>query len=221
MEKWLENFARTSFERSADTAHDLKTPLNVAVLNLELLRMKVRKLVEGSDDQKLLDYAKSIETELRRMARIFDAYFLVCAPPKGEDGPAMIDVSVICSEEAARAGFRMDQLERSMALIHESRIREAFRLFFQEAAKLFPTDQREFAVSRDAERISVVVSGPRPREDFEPTKLFKFYYTDSSGQPDLSMATARLILETYGGGLNATEESDKVELRLSLPLGEE
>ena len=34
MEPWLEKFARANFLRSADTAHDLKTPLNIAVLNL-------------------------------------------------------------------------------------------------------------------------------------------------------------------------------------------
>jgi len=42
MEPWLESFARAIFARSS--AHDLKTPLNVAVLNLELLRMRLRKL---------------------------------------------------------------------------------------------------------------------------------------------------------------------------------
>ena len=68
MESWLESFATTNFRRSSDTAHDLKTPLNVAVLNLELLRMRVSKLA-GGEDEKVNAYAKSIELELRRMAR--------------------------------------------------------------------------------------------------------------------------------------------------------
>ena len=83
MEPWLESFARTGFRRSSDTAHDLKTPLNVAVLNLELLRMRVAKLAESTSDEKIAGYAAAIETELRRMARIFDAFFLLSAPPKG------------------------------------------------------------------------------------------------------------------------------------------
>ena len=56
---------------------------------------------------------------------------------------------------------------------------------------------------------------------FEATKIFKFYYTDPQGNPDLSLATARLIAETYGGELIASSESDKVSLRLSFPPGEE
>ena len=60
MESWLDHFASTNFRRSSDTAHDLKTPLNVAVLNLELLRMRVAKLT-GDDDEKVSAYAKAIE----------------------------------------------------------------------------------------------------------------------------------------------------------------
>src|SRR5262245_15421923 len=67
MDPWLELFAQTAFRRSADTAHDLKTPLNVAVLNLELLRIRLAKLLE-TPDEKLTAYAASIEVELRRMA---------------------------------------------------------------------------------------------------------------------------------------------------------
>ncbi|HEY6139134.1 MAG TPA: histidine kinase dimerization/phospho-acceptor domain-containing protein, partial [Thermoanaerobaculia bacterium] len=76
MEPWLKSFAETAFRRAADTAHDLKTPLNVAILNLELLKMRLAKLAEAPD-AKVTAYAASIETELRRMARIFDTFFLL------------------------------------------------------------------------------------------------------------------------------------------------
>src|SRR5262249_35288068 len=70
MEHWLELFAHTALRRAADTAHDLKTPLNVAVLNLELLKIRLAKLMQ-EPDAKVTGYAASIEAELRRMARIF------------------------------------------------------------------------------------------------------------------------------------------------------
>ncbi len=105
MDSWLESFAQPNFLRSADTAHDLKTPLNVAVLNLELLRMRVRKLTHAQDDEKLAMYAGAIEMELRRMARIFDAFFVLATPPKNEGEPTGVDVCAICNEWAAWAGF--------------------------------------------------------------------------------------------------------------------
>jgi hypothetical protein len=205
MDSWLELFAATAFRRSGDTAHDLKTPLNVAVLNLELLRMRLARLLE-TPDEKLTAYAASIETELRRMARIFDAFFLLSSPPKEE--PRLVDVAPFCEHAGGPVLVRG----------HESRIREAFKLFFDGAAHLL-TDRSTKTRSGNG-RFEVTVEGVPQAQDFELTKVFKFYYTGPDGNPDLSLAASRLIAETYGGELLAGEEHDKVWLRLSFPLGE-
>ena len=216
MEPWLENFARANFQRSADTAHDLKTPLNVAVLNLELLRMRLRK-VAGEDDEKIAAYTRAIETELRRLGRIFDAFFLLSTPPKNEDAPAPLDVTPICADAASSAGFAFQKNGNAFVLCHESRIRQAYKLFFEGASKAFA--ERNASAALDDARFTVTLAGIPAAQDFELTKLFKFYYTDDEGNPDLSLAVARLIAETYGGELNAAVERDKVVLRLSLPVG--
>jgi signal transduction histidine kinase len=217
MEPWLESFARANFQRSADTAHDLKTPLNVAVLNLELLRMRLRKV--SGDDEKVTEYASAIETELRRMGRIFDAYFLLATPPKNEGAPACVDIASIASEAAAQHGMSLDAGAPALLEAHDPRIRQAFKLFFEGASRLLPGDGRIAHVDRDPSCFAVTVAGRPAAEDFELTKIFKFYYTDAEGNPDLSLAVARLIAETYGGELNAVEERDTVRLRLSFPLG--
>ncbi len=220
MEKWLEAFARANFQRSADTAHDLKTPLNVAVLNLELLRMRIAKLASSSQDERIAAYASAIETELRRMARIFDTFFLLSTPPKGENAPGAIDLVPICAEAATARGFQL-QLDRpAVTHGHESRIRQALKMFFEGASKVLKSDGRAVSVDRADDWLHVIVSGEPTAAEFEVTKIFKFYYTDPLGNPDLSLAAARLIIETYGGELNAIQERDKVTLRLSLPLGD-
>lgn len=212
MERWLETFARANFLRSSDTAHDLKTPLNVAVLNLELLRMRLRKL--SGDDEKLTGYASAIEVELRRMARIFDTFFILSTPPR-EGEPVPFDLSSICSDHQ----LALDG--PAVMLGHEPRIRQAFKMFFDGAAKVLRAEGRRVAASRDR-NLRVSISGYPVEDDLELTKVFKFYYTDPDGNPDLSLAAARLIAETYGGELNGVQESDKViTLQMSLPLGEE
>ena len=210
MEHWLENFARANFRRSADTAHDLKTPLNVAVLNLELVRMRLRKLGQ-EDDEKLQSYARAMETELRRLGNIFDAFFLLSTPPKNDEQPVSVDVAAIC------AGYGVANDGQAFVTSHEARIREACKLFFEGAAKVLTSVER--SASREDGHYTVSVRGTPAAEDFEPTRIFKFYYTDPQGNPDLSLAVARLIAETYGGELNAVEESGKVSLKLSFPLG--
>src|ERR1041384_6347573 len=121
MDPWLEHVAHANFLRSSDTAHDLKTPLNVSVLNLELLRMRVRKLV-GDDDETLAGYARAIDLELRRMGKIFDAFFLLSTPPKNEGEPVLLDIAPICTNAASVAGYALNISEPCVVRCHESRI---------------------------------------------------------------------------------------------------
>jgi len=216
MESWLDRFAATNFRRSSDTAHDLKTPLNVAVLNLELLRMCVGKLV-GSDDEKVNGYAKSIEQELRRMARIFDTFFVLSTPPKDDEVLREVNLSALCAEAAGTA-FELAGTGGSFSVhAHDSRIRQAFRMFFDGVSHVLAEDGRQAVVDRSNGEFSVAVTGSPASPDFEVTKIFKFYYTDALGNADLSLAAARLIAETYGGEVNAVEDRDKVTIRLSFP----
>src|SRR5947208_3171473 len=195
MDRWLEPVAETALRRATDTAHDLKTPLNVAILNLELLKMRLAKLVEAPDG-KVAAYAASIETELRRMARIFDTFFLLSAPPKDEGEPRPVDVAALCGDGGGPA----------WVTAHESRIREALKLFSDGAARVLAETGRSTTTSRGSGRFEITIDGFRQTKDFEVTKIFKFYYSDPDGTPDLSLAAARLIAETYGGALLAGEE---------------
>jgi signal transduction histidine kinase len=220
MDFWLENFARANFLRSADTAHDLKTPLNVAVLNLELLRMRLRKLSDD-EDEKITTCMRSIELELRRMGHIFDAFFLMSTPPANEGQPTAIDLAPIVTDAASSVSIDLTVDERVPVIAHEPRIRQAVRLFFEGAAKQFGDGSGIATVARDEQHFKVMIAGKPASADFEPTRIFKFYYTDDAGNPDLSLALARLITETYGGEIDAVEDRDKVSLRLSFPLGAE
>ena len=204
MDPWLEHFARTNFIRSSDTAHDLKTPLNVAVLNLELMRMRLRKLAGGAEDEKVNAYAASVELELRRMARIFDTFFLLSTPPKGGETPVIVDLAPIAREHDLSLAGRV--------LAHESRLRQAYKFFFEGAAKVLKNQQVTTTPG------SVTIAGEPQIEDLELTKIFKFYYTDPEGNPDLSFAAARLVAETYGGEVTAVQDGDRIAITLSFPL---
>jgi K+-sensing histidine kinase KdpD len=220
MDKWLDLFARANFRRSADTAHDLKTPLNVAVLNLELLRMRLAKIAEASNDDKIAGYTAAIEGELRRLARIFDIFFVLSTPPKDDEARTELDMAALAREAATSSGYSLNGSERAMLRAHESRMRQALKMFFEGASKILPEAGRHVAMSVKDDRFEVLVSATTGLEDFDLSKVFKFYYSDASGQPDLSLAAARLIADTYGGELSAVQDRDKVIFRLSFPLGD-
>lgn len=215
MQPWLERFADALFRRSGDINHDLKTPLNIAVLNLELLKMRVAKVGSAEDQEKIRDYAASIETELRRMARIFDVVFLQAVPPADRQAPAAVDLASMLEPHFPGAGR-----ERRPVLMHEERARELVGAVASAAGKIF---QDPPAVITDATGGRTVFRfTERPALDpSEIGKLFKFYFSDASGAPDVALAEARLLAEIYGGALDAHIDDGELVLELTLPSGEE
>ena len=93
-------------------------------------------------------------------------------------------------------------------------------MLFDGASRVLQPEGRRADVSRNS-RFTLTISGRPAAEDFELTKIFKFYYTDPLGNPDLSLAAARLIAETYGGELTGSEDAGRISIGMSLPLGEE
>ena len=221
MERWEEHFADTLFRRSADTAHDLKTPLNIGVLNLELLRMRSRKLdASGAEDEKLEAYARAIDTELRRLASIFDAFFVYSVPPRGDEEPGLVDAVEALSAAGSRAGIGVPAEGPALVYAHPSRIDALSKMFFDGISRLIVSGKAEVSFSRTNGSIVMRVDGPLSHQDYELGKVFKFYYTDPAGAPELSLAVARLIAETYGGTITADQPEGNAVVELTLPVEE-
>ena len=213
MDQWLQTYAEAIFSRSADVNHDLKTPLNVSVLNLELLRMRLAKVApEAGEDEKIREYAKTIETELRRMARIFDAVLHESVPPKERSAPEIVDLAPKFTRYyGEKPGFTC------RVLMHEERAAKMVRMIAEGAAKIF---QGAPAVTVDTSRkgwLAIRLTGEPSDGLVEFDKLFKFYYTDAAGNPEISLATARLIAESYGGTVTASRTEKEIILELALP----
>ena len=209
MEPWLERYAEAIFRRSADVNHDLKTPLNIAVLNLELLRMRVQKLAPGTlEDAKVAGYFSSIELELRRMARVFDAVFHQGAPPADQGDPETVDLVPLLQRYWTCQGDGTCPVT-----IHPARAAELVRNLAEGAEKAFGSPG---TATVDGAAGTVRLEGPPGTVPPEMGKLFKFYYTDASGNPEISLATARLIAESYAGSLTASEREGVLILELSL-----
>lgn len=218
MEPWFETFAHASFQRSSETAHDLKTPLNIAVLNLELMRMRVRALV-GGEDTRLEGYGRALESELRRLAAIFDAFFVLSTPPPAEGEPSTIDISPLVAKAATEAGCVVSLTGAFPVRAHESRLRAALKFLFDGAATVLRSEGRTAVVSIDGE-FSLTLAGHPAAADDEVARTLRFYYTMPDGAAELSLASARLIAETYGGGLSAFRDRDKFVFRMTFPPAE-
>jgi len=219
MDQWKELFAEAVFQRSADTAHDLKTPLNIGVLNLELLRMRLKKLDVSSDgDGRIETHAAAIDTELRRLATIFDAFFIYSIPPRGDEVPEMLDALAIVAQVAPAFDVTILPEAPAPVFAHASRIETLSKLFFEGTSHLIDLSTAQISSSVRERSMMVRIEGPLRSQEAELAKVFKFYYTDPSGAPDLSLATSRLIAETYGGGVTAEQQDEIAVIELILPI---
>lgn len=220
MDRWLEHYATTCFQRGADTAHDLKTPLNIAVLNLELLRMRVRAVC-GDDDEKVDKYSHAVEFEVRRLARIFDSYFVYCLPPGEQTQPGPVDANAVCAATAARTTADV-RVARGAAyvLAHPARLTDLLRFTLEGAAKLTDAGTVTGETTTADSLWHLQLTAKPAHVGVELERLFKYYYTDASGNPELSFATARLIAETLGGTITARRANDAISIDVTLPLGD-
>lgn len=220
MEESLERFAATSFERSSDIAHDLKTPLNIAILNLELLRMRVRK-VTGSGDEKIDGYARAIDGELRRLARVFDAFFVYSVPPKTGEEIGPVDVAAELRLAAEKSAIPLPFSDTPVFVTgYRSRVHDLVRNLFDGVAKNFSRDSLVLQMETRPGEGAIRFRGTLANDQIEFEKFFKFYYTDPSGNPELSLATARLIAETLGGTVTVSHDEQYTTLEWMFPLGE-
>ncbi len=222
MDRAREQFANVCFRKSAETAHDLKTPLNVAVLNLELLRMRARRVGDGEEDARLAGYARAIEIELRRMARIFDAFFVFSVPPKEADELQDVELSGLLTDILQSLAVPASEImARRTVRTFPGRAREMFKLYVAGALRAIAPGTLTVETDEDSSTYRVTLAGNPSDDNLEVDKLFKFYFTDAAGLPELSLATARLIAETLGGDLTAANDPGKLQVVLSLPSGEQ
>lgn len=195
--------------RSKDVAHDIKTPINIAVLNLELLRMSL--LRDPDPDQKRLEQCASAERELRRIAQIMDALISVL---NVEHGDAKTSVSPMISEVARELGISLKVSGDLEVRIPEGVLRKLAENVLTGAADAL--DDAEATLEAEKEQFRLTIRG-NPRDSAEIGKIFKFYYTDASEKPRLELATARLMAEAFGGSLKMEQDEDETAFILEMP----
>lgn len=217
MDKWLDQFAAAVFASAAELAHDLKTPLNIAVLNLELLRMRLSK--EVTYEERIHEYARAVEIELRRIALIFDAYFTYAVPPKIDEPIEILSLPELLGTLELPPAWNLAVREAEGGVTaHRSRIRDLLKLLISASRKIFSEPSVVVTASTDHQGSGLRFEGQSSGAETDIAKAFKFYYTDTFGTPELAFATARLIAETYGGTVTLWEENgNRLVLELRLP----
>lgn len=212
----FEKLARAILQRSPDVAHDIKTPLNIVVLHVELLKMQLRRLgAEVESDEKVQEHCRSIDRETRRISAIADAFLSIAQLPSDAE-PESRNASAAFGEALRESGFSVKDSEICQLTVYSSRLDKAAKQFARGLAAVINPSRSIVGCAVEAGRLTLEIEGPLLGETPEIGKLFKFYYTDPSGESSLEMASARLLIESMGGSVDMQISEEIVRFRIEL-----
>jgi signal transduction histidine kinase len=193
--------------------HDLRGPLNAAVMHLEVL-----KRMTGDEAVARASQA-SIQQELERLTRMLPAAFSLCAIEMGPARP----VSLAAAVESA-----LDEIERKRVTVSpgpwpevdgdERLLATAIRQLVQNALEVDDASEvRLSAEPGDADTVSVVVEDAGPGfKGRNPSSIVRLMGTTKPGHVGVGLLIAQRIARLHGGTLSFETGSSGGRVRLSL-----
>jgi signal transduction histidine kinase len=225
----LEDLSRWQ-EAAKRHAHEMRTPLSAARLDLGRLRDGVRALPASPARDAVMPRVEDVESGLKRLgefARAFADFGKLPLPHTSAK-----DLASVAHEFAERFGKAWPEMEISVrvaepscqAAVDSGLLQQVLVNLCENSAAALRDAGRargrvEIAVSRSAAAAIVEVhdDGPGVPAEAQP-RLFQPYATFRAGGTGLGLAISRKILLDHGGDLEWMPSPTGALFRLSLPL---
>lgn len=202
--------------RATDLAHGLKTPLQVLVADIRVLRDKGEGELADEIGKSVAAIRRHVERELAR-ARI--------AP--GEGGTAHCRFAEVAGRvvavvermpESERLNFWIDAPEELMVPIDEGDLSELLGNLLENAARFARTSIRVSAATVGSNaRIEIADDGPGIAEIDKPDAVLRGVRLDESGGTGLGLAIVADIVAAYGGSLTMSDAAPGLKVTILLP----
>jgi signal transduction histidine kinase len=194
---------------AAGLAHEIRNPLNVLSMNLQMLEEDVAARLgpEGGDTRQ---YLKTLQGEIRRLGSLVDNFLSYARPAQPRFASADLNSVIATTCLLVRPQFEALQITLREDLAHflpavdldEAQIRQALMNILMNAAQILKpggTVAVQSAVVPDGGvQVSVTDDGPGiPKENRQ--KIFDVFYSTRPGGTGLGLAIAARILEAHGG----------------------
>jgi len=200
---------------AAGLAHEIRNPLNVLSMNLQMLEEEITaRGIDGKDESR--QYLGALQGEIRRLSSLVDNFLSYARPnqPKFESR----DLNVILGgigrlmqpEFAARGlGLRLDLSPYLPPVdLDEAQIRQAVMNILHNATQILEAGGTVVIESRIGPQGEAIVAiqddgpGVKP-EDRE--RIFQVFYSGRRGGTGLGLPIAARILEAHGGSIRVEE----------------
>lgn len=194
---------------AAGLAHEIRNPLNVLSMNLQMLEEDVAVRL-GSDAGDTRLYLQTLQGEIRRLGSLVDNFLSYARPVQPRFASADLNAVIATTCLLVRPQFEALQITLREDLarflpatdLDESQIRQALMNILMNAAQILKpggtVTVQSSMLSDGGVQVSVTDDGPGiPKENRQ--KIFDVFYSTRPGGTGLGLAIAARILEAHGG----------------------
>lgn len=207
--------------------HDIKSPLNAMVVNLELLRESLDP--SGPQIERQRRYTGILKEELLRLNRTVEALLDEAAKPAVR--PDRVDLAALVAEIGKMVAPKARQQKVTLELDtpagqlpvqgYRDRLRQAVLQVAVNALQAMPDGgELGLAAAREDDRAVVRVTDTGPGVDAAVAEaLFDLGVSTRGEGAGLGLAVARSVIESHGGTITYdSEEGRGARFELTLPL---
>lgn len=188
--------------------HDLKSPINALVVNLELLKSS---LSETPDLDRQRRYVHILHEEMMRLNRAVERLLPAAGPASEERGrfdlkDLVEEVAPLLSTTARHQSVRLEIVAPEEKLPmdgHRDRIKQAFLALSINALEAMPQGGRmEISLERRQDRAVLAVSDSGPGvADSMRDRMFERYSTTKERHEGIGLYVARSVVESTNGSI--------------------
>lgn len=206
--------------------HDLKSPINALVVNLELLKTSVS---ETPDLERQRRYVRILGEEMMRLNRAVERLLPAAGPASDERGrfdlkDVVEEIAPLLSTTARHQSVRFEIVapeERFPLDGHRDRIKQALLALSLNALEAMPEGGNlEIAIEKRQGRAVLAVSDSGPGvDDAVRAHMFDLYFTTKEKHEGIGLYVARAVVESTNGSIeHAPGAEGGSRFTLSLPL---
>lgn len=211
---------------SAGVAHEIKNPLNAAMLHLQLL---TRLLGKSSPDIEGVREAAGISiSEIRRVTGLLEEFLMFARPAKPRLSTTDLrricdDVVALCRIEAEAAQIELSVGGESSLSIRadDARMRQVVLNLVRNAIEAVRSNGHvHLDVSRAGEIAKIRVEDDGPGLLADEVRIFQPFFTTKEKGTGLGLAITHRIVTDHGGDITVESQPGKTSFTVIMPANE-
>ena len=201
---------------AAGLAHEIRNPLNVLSMNLEMLEEEISGRADGGGGEVRV-YLSALQGEIRRLSSLVDNFLSYARPNQTrfetkDLNRILADIALLVRPEFEARGIAL-RLDLSPVLppvdLDEAQIRQAVMNILMNAAQVLQaggTVTVQTAVGSHGEAIASVQDDGPGIKPGDRERIFEVFYSTRGGGTGLGLPIAARIMEAHGGTIDVVSD---------------